>query len=85
MTIQNLAHGHVFVHPLYVTVEQNTDEWFASSGDLALVGRGESDFEAVDDLRAKIAELYDSLLEMRDSLGPLLRDQLTFLERLSGH
>lgn len=84
MTIQNLGRGHVLVHPLYISVEQSGDEWFASSLDLALVGRGESDFDAVDDLRDLIRELYESLSEMRDSLGPVLVDQLAFLDRLSG-
>ncbi|MEP7308199.1 MAG: hypothetical protein ABJA98_22065 [Acidobacteriota bacterium] len=83
-TIQNLGNGHVLVHPLYVSIDQSGDEWFAMSHDLGLVGRGESDLDAIDDLRASIRELWESLTEMRDNLGPLLRDQLRFLERLSG-
>jgi hypothetical protein len=84
LTIQNLGNGRVFVHPLFVTVEQAGDDWCAVSADLALVGRGESDLEALDDLRAGISELLDSLSEMRNDLGPLMRDQLAFLERLTG-
>ena len=84
LTLQNLGNGRVFVHPLYVSVEQSGDEWFATSHDLALIGRGESDLDAIDDLRASIAELFDALSEMRHELGPLMRDQLEFLERLAG-
>lgn len=64
--------------------ERNGEQWFAISHDLGLVGRGESDLEAVDDLRAQIAELFDSLIEMKESLGPHLLNQLKFLERLGG-
>ena len=84
MTLQNLANGLSLVFPLYVSVERSGDEWLATSTDLALVGRGDSDLESVDDLRAQVTELYESLIEMRDSLGPLLVQQLAFLDRLSG-
>src|SRR5688572_27068601 len=84
MTLQNLANGLSFVFPLYVSVEQSDEDWLATSSDLALVGRGDSDLEALDDLRAQVAELYESLLEMRDSLGPHLVQQLAFLDRLAG-
>jgi hypothetical protein len=84
LPLQDLGTGRCFVHPLYVSVEQNGDEWFALSADLVLVGEGESDLDALDDLRAKIGELFDSLVEMRSELGPVLRKQLMFLERLAG-
>lgn len=84
LTIQDLGNGRSFVRPLYVSVEQAGDEWFATSADLALVGRGESDLDALDDLREQIAELYQSLVEMRETLGPHLVNQLAFLERLAG-
>ena len=84
VTIQSLGGGRTLIHPLYIKVEQFGDEWLATSHDLALVGRGESDLEAVDDLRAGVAELFNSLSDMRDELGPLMRDQLAFLDRLAG-
>jgi hypothetical protein len=84
-TLQNLGSGRTFVHPLYVLVEQLPDEWLATSTDLALVGRGDSDFEALNDLREHVAELFESLVEMRDTLGPDLLQQLAFLERLAGN
>jgi hypothetical protein len=83
-TIQDLGNGLVFVNPLYISVEIAQDECLATSRDLALVGRGDSDFEAVDDLRELVAELFESLLEMRATLGPHLQRQLAFLERLAG-
>ena len=84
LPLQDLGTGRAFVHPLFVSVENNRDEWFALSADLGLVGHGESDLEAFDDLRDKIGELFDSLVEMRSDLGPALRNQLKFLERLAG-
>jgi hypothetical protein len=43
-----------------------------------------TDLDAIDDLREQVSELYASLSEMRDTLGPYLVDQLAFLDRLSG-
>jgi hypothetical protein len=82
--IQDLGTSRSFVYPLYVSVEQNGDEWLALSHDLGLVGAGESEIEAIDELRSQIGELFDALVEMRADLGPLLRNQLAFLERLAG-
>jgi hypothetical protein len=84
MTIQSLGNGVVFVHPLFVTVEGAEDEWSATSTDLSLVGEGESEISAVDDLRDQVSELYDVLSESRDDLGELPHRQLRFLERLAG-
>lgn len=82
-TIQNLGGGIVLVKPLYVRVDFNGSEFLVSSADLSLVGRGESEFEAVDDLRDQIRELFASLREMRETLGPYLVAQLQFLEALA--
>jgi len=83
-TLQQVGQGLVFVHPLFVQLEQLGGEWFATSTDLALVGRGETQFDALDELRAMVAELHEALTEMRESLGPHLQGQLHFLERLEG-
>lgn len=81
-TIQDC--GHVFfISPLYVTVERLGGEWSAQSTDLGLIGGGESEFEALDDLRSQIGELYAALHEMKDSLAPMLQAQLAFLDRLA--
>jgi hypothetical protein len=85
LTIQDLGNGHAFLHPLYVKVEQLGDEWVAVSPDLALVGHGESDLDALDDVREQVGELFESLREMRETLGPHLQNQLAFLERLAGY
>lgn len=69
---------------MYVVVDSMGDEFHAVAADLAMVGRGESEFDALDDLRVQVAELYHSLSEMKDRLGPHLRSQLAFLDRLAG-
>jgi|SRR5205807_6917555 len=84
MTLQNLGNGRTLIYPLYVIADQDGESAFVASPDLALVGRGDSEWDAVDDLREQVAELFDSLIEMRETLGPHLRRQLEFLERLAG-
>jgi hypothetical protein len=84
VTLQALGGATVLLHPLFVRLEQLGLEWFATSFDLALVGRGETDFEAIDDLRSQVGELFESLSVMRDEIGPHLLTQLAFLERLAG-
>ena len=84
LTLQDLGNGLALIHPLYLAAEQVGEEWLVTSTDLALVARGESVLEALDDIREHVAELFESLLEMRETLGPHLRNQLAFLERLAG-
>ena len=83
-TIQSLGDA-VLVHPLYVRLEQHTAGcWYAISADLGLVGEGEEDLEALDDLRDQLSELLGSLRDLRQTLGPHLARQLAFLEKLVG-
>lgn len=84
LTIQDLGNGRAFVFPLYVSAEPVGGEWLTTSLDLGLVGRGETATDALDDVREQIAELFESLEETRETLGPYLRSQLAFLERLAG-
>ena len=83
-TIQRLGGGMVLVHPLFVRTEQIGGQWSATSLDLALVAAGDTEFEALEELRETVLELYQSLEEMRDTLGPHLLEELTFLDRLAG-
>ncbi len=82
--LQDLGNGLCFIHPLFVVLDQIDSDFTATSVDLALTGRGTSSFEAVDDLRDQLAELYESLTELRDRLGPYLQRQLAFLDKLAG-
>lgn len=82
--LQDLGNGRCFIHPLYVFIDRLDDECLATSNDLALIGRGTAEFEAMDDLREQVAELYESLDELRDDLGAHLTNQLAFLDRLAG-
>ena len=83
-TIQSLG-DVALVHPLYVRLEQHAAGcWYAISADLGLVGEGEADLDALDDLRDQISELFGSLRELRETLGPHLVRQLAFLEKLAG-
>ena len=82
--LQDLGDGRCFIHPLYVAIDVVGDDYRATSNDLALIGTGDTEFEAVDDLREQVAELYESLAELRPDLGPHLANQLAFLDRLAG-
>jgi hypothetical protein len=84
MTLQHLGPEITLLYPLYVTVEGSGALWFASSTDLALVAEGETDDDALEELRELVRWLFVELSELRDSLGPVPLAQLIFLERLAG-
>lgn len=69
--------------PIFAVIEESPNgDYTAVSHDLELGGLGHSDFEALDDLRAQIAELYDALQEMSGDLPGHLRLKLVFLESM---
>ncbi len=83
VTIQALG-PYSLVFPLYVTVEEGADDYIARSADLELVGLGDSEVTALEDLRDQITELYDALRSDRQNLGPLMAQKLAFLDKLAG-
>lgn len=66
--------------PIPVSIEVADGQVTACCYDIEQFGAGESEFAALDDLRATIVELYDTLKEERN-LGPLPRRQLAYLEQ----
>ena len=84
-TIQSLPAAPPLVYPLFVVIQQDgPDTWSAQSDDLGRVGCGASDFEAMDDLRSQVAELFVMLQGLKDELGPQPMEHLRLLEKLSG-
>lgn len=83
-TLQHLGGDHVLVYPLFVRVEHVSGEFVAISQDLAITGCGETELDALDDLRSGVSELFAFLQETRAQLSPYLLAQLRFLERLAG-
>jgi hypothetical protein len=79
--IKDLGSASLFVRePIPVSVEVSEGQATACSYDLEQFGVGGDEFEALDDLRATIAELYQ-LLKQEPNLGPLPRRQLAYLTR----
>ena len=75
----------MFRSPLHAVVEESaTGTFTAASYDLELIGEGESEFDALEDLRTQILELFLALREMKENLPPHLGRRLAFLESLAG-
>lgn len=68
--------------PLAVHLEYDKEEVVAFCYDLDIFGYGESEIEALDDLRKTILDLYYELKENKDNLGILPKriwDYLSFI------
>lgn len=68
--------------PLAVHLEYDKEEVVAFCYDLDIFGYGESEIEALDDLRKTILDLYYELKENKDNLGILperIWDYLSFI------
>ena len=73
-----------FRTPLFVTLEESPIGLFlAGSYDLDLVGEGDSEFAALEDLREQVLELFIALREMKEQLPQHLQAKLAFLESLT--
>lgn len=69
--------------PLHVVTEESAvGAFIAASYDLDLAGQGETEFDALDDLRGQVLELFVTLREMRANLPKHLSAKLAFLESL---
>ncbi len=70
------------VAPLFVTVEEQDDIVVASNVDLDTFGYGDTEAEALDDLRAVIVETYFDLKLDQANLGPHLQAIWNYLNRI---
>ncbi len=70
------------VAPLFVTVEEQDDIVVASNVDLDTFGYGDTEAEALDDLRAVIVETYFDLKSDQANLGPHLQAIWNYLNRI---
>jgi hypothetical protein len=79
--IRDLHDPHMSVaSPIPASLEFSDGQVTACCYDLEQFGVGGDEFEALDDLRATIVELYVTL-KQEPSLGPLPRRQLAYLAR----
>ena len=82
--VQNLSDARLeLVHPIRVSVEIWEGVVTAWSDDLEEYGSGETQAEALDDLRAAIVETYNLLQDQGENkLGPLPLSQWRYLQTI---
>ena len=70
--LYSLRHPHLrLVEPLSVSLEYDGEQVITYAPDLDLFGYGDTESEALDDLRRTVADLYYTLQEEREFLGPM--------------
>lgn len=68
--------------PIFAVVEHGEGVVTATYYECEIFGEGETEFEALDDLRQSLAEYFLSLRESPETLGPLLAKHLHTLSEL---
>jgi hypothetical protein len=71
------------VAPLFVTIEEQDGVVVASNVDLDVFGYGDTEAEALQDLRDIIVETYFDLKANRDQLAPHLQAIWLYLDRVA--
>lgn len=74
--------GYSLKRPIYITIEHDDDSVIASLDEIEAFAYADNEFEAIDGLREEIATLYEDLRSDTESLGPLPRKWLAFLDEL---
>jgi hypothetical protein len=81
--LQDLRSDRVrLVAPLYVTIEEADGVVVASNADLDLFGYGDTESEALQDLREVLEETFFDLQGQQGQLGPHLRAIWNYLNRI---
>lgn len=70
------------VAPLYVALEEEDGTVVASNADLDLFGYGDTEAEALQDLREVMIETYHDLKANQSTLGPHLQTIWNYLNRV---
>jgi predicted RNase H-like HicB family nuclease len=74
--------GLRLVAPLYITIEEEAGTVVASNVDLDVFGYGDTEAEALQDLREVIVETYFDLKANQNNLGPYLQTIWNYLNRI---
>jgi hypothetical protein len=81
--IMNFGSEFVPTRPLYVLLDESpTGTFTAANYDLELIGVGDSDFEAIEDFKVQVVEVFAVLSENSQDLSTVLADKLRFLRSL---
>ena len=81
--LQDLRDGGLrLVAPLYITIEEEDGTVVASNVDLDVFGYGDTEADALQDLREVIVETYFDLKTNQSNLGPHLKTIWNYLNRM---
>lgn len=72
---------YVLKRPITITIERDDNSFIANSYDVGLYAVGDTEIEAIDDLKALIVEVYNDLLG-EESLQPIPKRMLLFLKEV---
>ena len=73
---------YILEKPLYITLEIEDGVVIASLDDIEAFAYADTEYEAINQLREEIVNLYKDLKEDRENLGPLPQKWLEFLEEV---
>jgi hypothetical protein len=62
-----------------ITVYFEEDQWFAEFQDLDLIGVGDEDWQAIDDLRQHLVDTFEELVHCQFALAEHLKTEKAFL------
>lgn len=68
--------------PVYITIEFAENEVIASLDDIEAFAHADTEFEAIDQLREEIIQIYEDLVSDRENLGVLPKKWLQYLKGL---
>lgn len=80
--IETLNERFTLKRPIFAVLEQSEGTVTATYYECELFGEGESEFEALDDLRQSLVEYYLELRDSLETLGPLPAKHLRVLSEL---
>jgi hypothetical protein len=81
--LQDLREARLrLIAPIYVTLEEQDGVVVASNADLDLFGYGDTEAEALQDLREVISETYFDLKREQGNLSPHLQAIWDYLDRV---
>lgn len=80
--IENLSATLLLARPILAVIEHDAGSVTATHYDTEVFGVGETEFEALDDLKESLIEYYSDLSSNPDDLGPLPKKHFLLFSRL---
>lgn len=81
VALNSLKHPkYILERPVFITIETDKDTVIATLDDIEAFAYADTEFEAINNLCSEIVNIFEELKEDRDSLGPLPKRWLEYLE-----